>query len=71
MEYNRKSVREELAGKTEMSPENEEDLFERLEEIEKNNDLAAPLSGGDWLVIAAFFAIFGILPLIYYGIRLL
>jgi hypothetical protein len=30
------SVREELAGKTEMNAENEQDLFERLEQIEKD-----------------------------------
>lgn len=67
---NRKSVREELAGKTEMSPENENDLFMRLEEIETDGAVVEPLSKADWVGIAATFFILGILPLLYYAFTL-
>lgn len=67
---NRISVREELAGKTEMSPENENDLFIRLEEIEADEIIVEPLPKADWIGIAATFFLIGILPLLYYAFTL-
>ncbi len=65
------SVRDELAGKTEMSPENENDLFSRLEEIERDGTIVAPLPKSDWIGIAAAFFTLGVLPLLYYAFKLL
>ena len=65
------SIREELTGKTDMSPENENDLFERLEEIERDDNIVAPLSKADWIGIAVSFLVLGIFPLIYYAFKLL
>jgi len=67
----RLSVREELRGKTEMNLENENDLFLRLEEIEKNGEIVASLAKSDWLFMGISFFGFGILPLLYYGIKLI
>lgn len=67
---NRLSVREELTGKTEMSPENENDLFERLEEIERDGKIADPLPKADWIAIAVTFFVLGVFPLLYYAIKL-
>jgi len=67
---NRKTVREELEGKTEMSLENEQSLFEKLEEIERDGSIVGPLAKADWIGIAAFFLVLGIFPLIYYAVKL-
>lgn len=67
---NRKSIREELTGKTEMSPENENDLFLRLEEIETEGKIVDSLPKADWVGIAVTFFVLGILPLLYYAIKL-
>ena len=67
---NIKSIREELMGKTEMSPENENDLFMRLEEIEKDGKVVDPLPKADWIGIAVTFLVLGIFPLLYYAIKL-
>lgn len=64
------SIREELAGKTEMSPENENDLFIRLEEIERDGKVVDPLPKADWIGIAVTFFALGIFPLLYYAIKL-
>jgi hypothetical protein len=67
---NRKSIREELTGKTEMSPENEADLFAKLEEIERDGKIVDSLPKADWIgIVVAFFAL-GIIPLLYYAIKL-
>ena len=67
---NIKSIREELTGKTEMSPENENDLFIRLEEIERDGKVVDPLPRADWIGIAVTFFVLGIFPLLYYAIKL-
>jgi len=67
---NRKSVREELTGKTEMNSENENDLFIRLEEIEKDQAIVESLPKSDWIGIVATFVILGIMPLLYYAFTL-
>ena len=67
---NRKSVREELTGKTDMSAESENDLFERLEEIERDGQVVDSLGKSDWIGIAATFFILGIGPLLYYAFQL-
>ena len=64
------SIREELTGKTEMSAENESDLFARLEEIEQDGAIVGPLPQGDWIGIVASFFLLGILPLLYYAVKL-
>ncbi len=64
------SVREELAGKTEMNAENEQDLFDRLEQIEKDGQVVDTLSKADWIgILVAFFAL-GVGPLLYYAVKL-
>ena len=68
---NRQTVREELEGKTEMTPENENNLFEKLEEIERDGSVVGPLSKADWIGIAASFLVLGIFPLVYYAFKLL
>lgn len=68
---NRISIREELGGKTEMNSENENDLFLRLEEIERDGKIADPLPKSDWILIGVIFFALGILPLLYYAIKLL
>lgn len=65
------SVRAELSGKTDMSPENENDLFDRLEEIEKSDKVVDPLSKRDWIGVLATFLVLGILPLLYEAFILL
>ncbi len=67
---NRKSVREELTGKTEMSPENENDLFARLEEIERDGKIVDSLPKADWIGIALTFFVLGVFPLLYYAFKL-
>ncbi len=67
---NRLSIREELTGKTDMSPENENDLFDRLEEIERDGQVVDPLPRSDWALIAVTFLVFGIFPLLYYAFKL-
>jgi len=67
---NRKSIREELTGKTEMNPENENDLFVRLEEIERDGKVVDPLPKADWIGIAVTFFVLGIFPLLYYAVKL-
>ncbi|MDF3001826.1 MAG: hypothetical protein K0Q48_1945 [Bacillota bacterium] len=64
------SIREELTGKTEMSPENENDLLIRLEEIERDGKVVDPLPKSDWIGIAITFFVLGLLPLLYYAIKL-
>jgi hypothetical protein len=66
----RKSIREELTDKTEMSPENENDLFARLEEIERDGKIVDPLPRADWIGIAITFFVLGIFPLLYYAMTL-
>jgi len=66
----RRSVQEELTGKTEMSPENESDLFARLEEIERGGRIVDPLPKSDWIGIALTFFGLGVLPLLYYAVTL-
>ncbi len=67
----RKTIREELSGKTELSPANEEDLFARLEEIERDGAIVEPLGKADWIGIAVTFFGLGILPPIYYAVKLI
>jgi len=64
------SVREELAGKTEMNAENEQDLFERLEQIEKDGQVVDSLKRADWIGIFVTFFAFGVGPLLYYAVKL-
>lgn len=66
----RLSVREELAGKTEMNAANEEDLFRRLEQIEAEGHVLASLSRKDWIGIWVTFFLLGICPLLYYAVQL-
>jgi hypothetical protein len=64
------SVREELAGKTDMNAENEQDLFDRLEQIERDGQVVDSLSKADWIgIYIAFFAL-GVCPLLYYAVKL-
>ena len=64
------SIREELAGKTDMNAENEQDLFDRLEQIEKDGQVVDSLSKADWIgIFIAFFAL-GVGPLLYYALKL-
>lgn len=65
------SIREELTGKTEMNPETENDLFERLEFIEREGMIVEPLPKSDWFGIVATFLILGIAPLLVYAFKLL
>lgn len=64
------SVREELAGKTEMNAENEQDLFDRLEQIEKDGQVVDALSKADWIGIFVTFFALGVGPLFYYAVKL-
>jgi hypothetical protein len=64
------SVREELAGKTEMNAENEQDLFDRLEQIEKDGQVVDSLSKADWIGIYITFFALGVGPLLYYAVKL-
>lgn len=64
------SVREELAGKTEMNAENEQDLFDRLEQIEKDGRVVDSLSKADWIGIFVTFFVLGVGPLLYYAVKL-
>jgi hypothetical protein len=64
------SIRKELTGKTEMSPENENDLIIRLEEIERDGKIVDSLPKADWIGIAVTFFVLGIFPLLYYAIKL-
>ena len=66
----RLSVREELAGKTEMNAANEEDLFRRLEQIEAEGHVVDSLSRGDWIGIWLTFFLLGLCPLLYYAVQL-
>jgi len=68
---NRKSIREELGGKTDMNAENENDLFQRLEEIERNGEIVEALPKQDWIMIGITFLLIGIGPLLYYAVTLL
>jgi hypothetical protein len=67
---NRLSIREELTGKTDMSPENENDLFARLEEIDRDGKVVDPLPKSDWIGILVTFFVLGVFPLLYYAIQL-
>lgn len=64
------SIREELAGKTEMNAENEQDLFDRLEQIEKDGRVVDSLSKADWIGILITFFVLGVGPLLYYAVKL-
>jgi hypothetical protein len=66
----RMSVREELAGKTEMNAVNEEDLFRRLEQIEAEGHVLPSLSRKDWVGIWVTFFVLGVFPLLYYAFKL-
>lgn len=64
------SIREELAGKTEMNAQNEQDLFDRLEKIEEDGQVVDSLSKADWIgIIITFFALC-VGPLLYYAVKL-
>lgn len=65
------SIREELAGKTDMNAENEKDLFLRLEEIERDGEIVAALPKQDWVMIGITFLLIGIGPLLYFALTLL
>lgn len=67
---NRRSIRDELMGKTDMNTENENDLFLRLEEIERDGEIATALPKSDWIMIGFAFLLIGIGPLLYYAITL-
>jgi hypothetical protein len=64
------SIREELAGKTEMNAENEQDLFDRLEQIERDGQVVDSLSKADWVGIVVTFFGLGIGPLLYFAVKL-
>jgi hypothetical protein len=64
------SIREELAGKTEMNAENEQDLFDRLEQIERDGQVVDSLLKADWIGIFITFFVLGVGPLLYYAVKL-
>ena len=66
----RKTIREELTGKTELSPEYENDLFIRLEQIEKDGNVIESLGKSDWILMGIAFFGFGIFPLLYFAFKL-
>lgn len=64
------NIRSELAGKTGMEPEHEEDLFQRISDIEQKDGLVAPLKKADWILVFVFLIFFGFAPLLWYAIKL-
>lgn len=66
-----KEIREQLSGKTGMSPEIEEDLFARIAEIEESPSMVPPMTKAD-LHCGIFLAIvLGILPVVFVGAGIL
>ncbi len=63
-------IKKELAGRTEMSPETETELFETIETIEEDGEIVKPLSKKDYIGMIILGVLLGIAPIIYYGIQL-
>lgn len=64
-------IRQQLSGKTGMSPEIEEDLFTRIAEIEESPSIVPPMTKADLYVGIIIAIVSGILPVVLVGAGIL
>lgn len=64
-------IKKQLSGKTGMSPEIEEDLFERIAEIEESTSIVAPMTKADLYFGIILAIVTGILPVVLVGVGVL
>lgn len=60
-------IRKELAGKTEMNAQLEEDLFGRICELEEDEGMIKPMTKADRIIGILAAVCLGILPLLLVG----
>jgi chorismate mutase len=64
-------IKAELSGNTNFDEEHENELFERIAEIEdqeSKGELVKELTKTDYIIIALLFIAFGIVPVIWYAV---
>lgn len=64
-------IKAELSGNTNFDEEHENELFERIAEIEdqeSKGELVKELTKTDYIIIALLFIVFGIVPVIWYAV---
>lgn len=64
-------IRNQLSGKTGMGPEIEEDLFDRIAEIERAEHIVPPMTKADLYCGIILAVVLGILPVILVGAGIL
>lgn len=64
-------IRNELSGKTGMNAEIEEDLFQRIAEIEEASYIVKPMTKTDLYLGIILAAVMGILPVVLAGAGIL
>jgi hypothetical protein len=64
---NKKNIPNDLKNKTGLNETYENELIQRIDEIEKQGSVVAPLTQVDWIITAVLFLFVGIAPVIYYA----
>lgn len=60
-------IKKQLQGKTGMSPEIEQDLFERIAEIEESSRIVPAMTKVDLVIGIVLVALVGFLPVVLVG----